>query len=118
MPGFDLGDVENVIDDGEQRLARGSNQLQTFALLRGELRLQRNLRQADDRVHRRANLVAHVGQELGLCPIGLLGCLLGHEQLRVGAFTHLHFPAQLVVGRDQVRGALADLDLEIVFRPE
>ena len=39
---------------------------QIVALLRLQLRFERQLGHADDGVHRRANLVAHVGQELAL----------------------------------------------------
>ena len=39
-----------------------------------------DVRQADDGVHRRANLVAHVGQERTLGQTGLLGLLPGDLQ--------------------------------------
>ena len=32
-----------------------------------------HFRVAENRVHRRSQLMAHVGQELGLCPAGCLG---------------------------------------------
>ena len=50
--------------------------LQVFPRLIRRLRiLQGNAVQADDRIHRRADLMAHVGQERGLCPVCLLrGC--------------------------------------------
>ena len=118
VSGFDLGDIEHVVHDGEERFARGPDELEIFALLGAELGLQRNLSEADDRVQRRADLVAHVGQEVGLRPVRFLGRLLGDQQLRFGALAHAHFAAQPVVSRDQAGGALADLDLEVVLRPE
>ncbi len=50
-------------------------------LLLVQLGLQRQVGHADDGVHRRADLVAHVGQEVALGPGGLLGDLLGFPQL-------------------------------------
>ena len=54
---------------------------EVLALLGGELGVERQLGHADDAVHRRADLVAHVGQELALGPAGGLGGLLGPHQL-------------------------------------
>ena len=66
-PGFDLREVEHVVDDVEQReravRAPWSNEVPLFAV---ELRAEQQLAHADDAVHRRADLVAHVREELGL----------------------------------------------------
>ena len=43
--------------------------------------LDQDLGEADDRVHRRAQLVAHVRQELALQPVGLLDAAAGVLQL-------------------------------------
>ena len=64
--GFDLRDVEDVVDDRHQRLRRFPGGAQVLALTRRQLRLQREVGHADDGVHRCADLVAHVGQELAL----------------------------------------------------
>ena len=61
-------------------------------------------RHADDGVHRRADFVAHVGQEKALGAAGRFGGLLGLRQLPVG-------PVQL--GR-----ALADADFQLFLRLE
>ena len=55
---------------------------QVLALLGGEVGVEHELGHADDAVHRRADLVAHVGQELALRAVGRLGGLLGGSQLR------------------------------------
>ena len=47
--------------------------------------LLQHLAVADDRVQRRAQLMAHVGEELALGTIGRLGRILGFEQLFLGA---------------------------------
>ncbi len=55
--------------------------LDVVALLRRERRLQREMRQPDDRVHRRADLVAHVGEEHRLHLGRFLGFLFGFGQM-------------------------------------
>ncbi len=51
-----------------------------IALLRRELRLEREMRKADDGVHRRADFVAHVREEHGFHLRGFLGFHLGLAQ--------------------------------------
>ena len=53
-------------------------------------------REAEDRVHRRANLVRHVSEEFALGRVGSFGLLpcgfsgfLGRRQLRILGFEHL-----------------------------
>ena len=84
LAGLDLGEVEDVVDDAEQRRAGVVDLADVVALLRRELGLEREVRQADDGVHRRADFVAHVRQEhrtsSGWLPRPSLGC----EQFLVG----------------------------------
>ena len=63
---LDFREVQDVVHDGEQRLRPLSDGPDVFALFDGELRIERELRHADDRRHRRADLVAHVREEIGL----------------------------------------------------
>jgi hypothetical protein len=74
-PGFDLRQVEHVVDETQQVLAIdldvGQRLLDVGRHLAVQL-VQDHLREAQDGVHRRAQLVAHVGQEGGLGPAGLL----------------------------------------------
>jgi hypothetical protein len=65
---FDLGKVENVIDDGHQRIRAGVNSLSVLPLLGGQFRVKQQPGHADDAVHRGANLVTHVGEKLRLQP--------------------------------------------------
>ena len=53
------------------------------ALLVVRSRVQQQARHADHAVHGRADLMAHVGQELALGPVGRLGCLLRRPQLNL-----------------------------------
>ena len=81
LPRLDLREVENVVDERQQRLGRVLHRPQVLALLRGQLRPERQLRHADDAVHRRADLMAHVRQELALGGRRLLGDELGDLEL-------------------------------------
>ena len=56
---------------------------QVLALLGGQVGVERQLGHADDAVHRRADFVAHVGQELALGAVGRLGAILRFNQLAV-----------------------------------
>ena len=61
-----LREVEDVVDDLEQAVAGGVDDLRVLALLRREVGVEEQPRHADHAVHRRADLVAHVGHELRL----------------------------------------------------
>ena len=66
-PCLDLGQVENVVDQGEQVPARAEHAVERLEVLLQRLRiLPQHLADADDGVERRAQLVAHVGEELRL----------------------------------------------------
>ena len=82
-PGLDLGQVEDVVDQVEQVLAAGVDRVQVLHHLRLVLVVAptQHIGEAQDRVHRCADLVAHVGQEIALGAVGLLGVFLGLAQL-------------------------------------
>ena len=82
--GLDLREVENVVDDGEQRFGRGFDNRHVLALLIGQRGIEGQIGHADDAVHRRADLVAHVGEEVALRPARRLGGILGQTQLGLG----------------------------------
>jgi hypothetical protein len=96
---LDLGEVEDVVDDRQQRVGRRRGDRQELPLLRRELGVQRELEHAEHTVHRRPDLVAHVGQELALGSIGRLGLILGAEQilLRLGELSRPRDDAVLEV---------------------
>jgi isopentenyldiphosphate isomerase len=64
-----LEEVEHVVDQLEQGLGRGTDRVDVGVLLGQQGCVQQQVRQADDGVHRRPDLVAHVGEEL---PLGLV----------------------------------------------
>ena len=73
MARLDLGVVEHVVEDAQQRLARHPHHVQVLALLRRQLGVTEQIDHAQHRVHRGADLVAHVGDEFALGPVGGLG---------------------------------------------
>ena len=66
LASLDPRQVENVVDDGEQRLRRIVDGSEQLLLPLVEPRPHEEIRHAEDAVHRRADLVAHVGEELRL----------------------------------------------------
>ena len=72
-PGLDLGEVQDVVDEREEVLAGGVDIPEVLVLLGVQLPehpLEQHLGEADDGVQGRAQLVGHVGQELGLVAAG------------------------------------------------
>eukprot|EP01136_Pigoraptor_vietnamica_P038840 Opistho-1_new@108703 len=73
MAGLDAGDVQHVVDQGQQMPARLQDGLDPAALLVGggqQGRVAQQLGEAEHGVQRRAQLVAHAREELGLGPAG------------------------------------------------
>jgi len=64
--------------------AAGADASQAFGLFGGQIRGLEQLGLADDRVHRGADVVADVGEELGLGAFGGLGLSLCVTQLALG----------------------------------
>ena len=106
LPGLDLGEVQDVVDDGQQRLTRAAQTLGQRPLVGVEVGVEQKLGQADDAVHRRTDLVAHGGQELRLQARRLHGLVTGHGQGLLGA---LALADVLDEGVEEVRLATGDL---------
>ena len=70
FPCLNFRDVENIVDDAEQMLAGALDLLDVVALARRQLGLQRQIGHADDGVHRRAYLMAHVGEKIRFGEVG------------------------------------------------
>jgi hypothetical protein len=77
LAGLDFREIENVVDDAEQVLARLQHLADVVALPRRQFGLEQQMAHAVDRVHRRADLMAHARQELGLGSRRRLGQGLG-----------------------------------------
>ena len=79
--GLDLGEIEHVVDQLQQMAAAGVNGIEMLAALFHGLGVAapQNVGEAEDGVHGRADLVAHVGQEIALrlvCGLGRLSRFL------------------------------------------
>ena len=71
--GVDGGEIENVVDQREQRVGRGGDVAEIFALLVGERaegRIAEEMREADDVGERRAQFVGDVMHEIDLDLVG------------------------------------------------
>jgi len=93
-PGLDPREVEDPVDQAEQRLAAGADRLNVGALLRIQLGPEHEVGHAQDAVERRPHLVAHRREEAGFRDARRLGALQG----RVAAADRLdprgHVPAR------------------------
>ena len=74
---LDFGQVEDVVEDVEERLGSALRLGEIVGLARCEFGAERELDEADDGIHRRPDLVAHVGEEITLAPRSRLCGLLG-----------------------------------------
>ncbi len=111
LASLDFREIEDVVDDHQQVLAGALDHARVVALLLGEAGGQQQVGHAQHAVHRRADLVAHVGEEGALRMAGRLGRVLGLFQL-LG--THAHLAFQLVAVLRQLGVALLDLRQHVV----
>ncbi len=72
---LDLGEVEDVVDDRQERFGRVAGRFEVLPLLARQLGVEHEIGHADDGVHRRADFVAHVGEERALGVAGGFGRL-------------------------------------------
>src|SRR5207237_8000888 len=73
---FDFGEVEDVVGEAEEVLARGVDVVEEadFAIVDAAAETcAQHFRESDDRVERRAQLVTHVREELTLLARALIG---------------------------------------------
>jgi hypothetical protein len=84
LAGLDFGEIEDVVDDGEEGFAGGADGVDEVALLAGERGLHEEAGHADDAVHGRADFVRHGGEELALGAGGFVGLVLGAAELGLG----------------------------------
>ena len=63
---FDLGEIQNVVDNAQQGVRRCADLGEVVPLAGRELGLQRQMGHADDAVHGRTDFVAHVGEKIAL----------------------------------------------------
>ena len=83
LPRLVLREVEDVVDDLEERLAGRPDGVGEIALLDRQIRVEQETGHPDDAIHRRPDLVAHRGQEVAL-RAGCLGRDAGELMLMGG----------------------------------
>ena len=66
LAGLDFAQVEDVVDQPQQVLPRALNFFHIVALLGIQRCAQHQMAHADDRIHRRADFMAHIGQKIRL----------------------------------------------------
>ena len=82
---FDLGEIENVVDDRQQRLGAGADDVQVALLLAVQRCIEQQGRHAHNAVHRRTDFVRHHGQEGRFCLIGRFRLFPGGDQILLDA---------------------------------
>ena len=97
---LDLGEIKDVADDGEQRVGALADGLRVVALLGVQVGAEEKAGHADDGVHRRANLVAHVGEELGLGHVGAFRRFLRRDEFILDLLAVGDFLADAAVADD------------------
>ena len=70
LPGLHLREVEDVVQQRQERFGTLHDCGQMVALRAGQFRAECEFGHPDDAVHRRSNLMTHVGQELALVAVG------------------------------------------------
>ena len=101
LAGFDLGEVQDVVDQLQQLAAGIKDAPQVVLLARRQRVSAHQVRKTQHRVHRRADLVAHVGQEGALGLVGRVSRLLGLLQRDLGSAA-LHDTPQVGAGQLQL----------------
>ena len=101
LAGVDFREIEDVVDHGQQGMAAVQRDLGVFALFFIQFRGEQEFGHTQHAIHRRADLMAHVGEELGFCfgrAIGdgfLLHQLFHGQTQHFGAFLNALFELQI-----------------------
>ena len=77
---IDLGQIEQVVQQTQHHASGIGDHLEVLALLGLELARQRQFGETDHAIHRRADFVAHIGEEGGLGLGSAFGGILGFDE--------------------------------------
>jgi len=77
LAGGSLGKIQNVVEDSQQGTGGTRDHAQVVPLSDGQMRTKQQLGRAENGMHRRADFVAHVGQEFAFGPTFVFGLLFG-----------------------------------------
>src|SRR5690606_25667355 len=83
LAGFDLREVEDLVDDRQQAIGGFVDGGQVLVLTSAQFAALQQRGEAENAVERRTQFVAHVGEELGLDAAGLLRRLARQIQFDV-----------------------------------
>ncbi len=70
LAGLDLGKIQDVVDDTEQMLRGSADLAQLLALFGLQCGILQQVGQTNDRIHRRADLMAHIRQKRAFGDVG------------------------------------------------
>jgi hypothetical protein len=119
-PRFDAPEVEHVVDQPQQVAPAAQNLFGVLALLAGErvrgVRHQQ-LAEAEDRVHRRAQLVRHHRHEARFGAVGALGVVLGRGERLLRQLALGDVDAEQVVAAPAVGERRAGHDAHLEVEP-
>ena len=87
LAGLDLGEIENLLDQRQQRFARGLRRLGVGDLFGRERRVEQQIGHAEDAVERRADFVADHGEEARLGAVGGFRLVARHARSARSAST-------------------------------
>jgi len=88
---LDFRKIEDVIDNSQERSSRDPDFLHIVLLILSELRLQEQIGESKNGVHRGPDLMTHAGEEAALDLYGCLGSLFCHDQFQFPPL-QLQFP--------------------------
>ena len=108
LAGLDLAQVEDVVDQAEQMLARTPDFLHIIALFSAQFAAQHQVAHADHGIHRRADFMAHIGQEIRFQLRGVFGPGAGDLQF-------LFMLTQGLIGLGQLLGTQLHTPFEHFF---
>ena len=120
-PGLHLREIQDVINERQEVSPAVEDILEILLLLGVEVAeeaFEEYLGEADDGVERRAELVRHAGQELGLVAVGGLELLVEPPQLSFIRFRLVaRVPSSSRFGHRHALGEIARCDLPRAARP-
>ena len=88
VAGLNLGQVEDIVDEGKQCFPRMGNTAGVTPLFLIEIAFQKQARHAKHSVHGGANLVGHIGQKLTFGRVRSLGCIARVAKFKGLALRH------------------------------
>src|SRR5690242_7235875 len=111
LASFNLRKIEDVIEQGQERICRRLHHAEIFPLLERQVRIESEFSHANNAIHGGADFMAHVGEKLRLGSIGGLGGFfrLSQRRLYLLAFANI-----TIDDNEFCRSSLAVIDITTV----